>query len=1215
MALWEILPSTTNFLHNSVNLTNYYYPGGGGLYIEFPYCAPDNPEACASGTPAIPAEYTSNAHYVINNSTFAYNEAFMKHPIEYTYLLPQDLNHLAFGRGGGLSIYFSKIKDSTVVVDSCTFARNQAVWGGGVFVEFQDSSRNNSFIMSSSIVKGNDCKYNGSYSEASGGGGARFGYVFRNTILTNCKYNKILVLDCQFIGNKAYWGGGISFYAAREPSVLVNESTNLLNFTHCTWEQNLGRVGSALEVSVWNLPSEGAPVNPILTDCSFLYNRDLFLKPVGKLVGKGAVYVDSMPVFFNEWARFEGNKNSALVVVETMVDFLDNCVATFTNNSGRNGGAISLFGYAYIRVYENTQMNFVNNMASQYGGAIHSYTNGEQGLISFGSCFIQYRHPSVEPWKWSAQFYFEGNTAVYNGGNNSISAISLLPCLWGSYGPSEGKLWKNSITDIFCWGKNWIYVGRNCTDDISSAPAYFSQNVSVPIVEAIPGKPALIPLKMNDDHGNDVTNKMVLNAWSYSKDVMVANSSVYISDNTIEILGKPNSSATIAIHTMDPRTLYTELHVIVLPCPPGFIPRDRENLTNSCICAGTYSGIVVCHSAENRAYLQRGHWMGYYNKSKTDPDAVVVGMCAYTSSTMEEEYVPLPNKSSLLDSSLCAPIGRTGVLCGNCLQGYGPAVNSRYFRCVKCTPEHEKYNWAFYLVSKVIPITIFFFLVVTFQVSITSGPANAFIFFAQVLTTTFDIDGDGTTPLHNITSAASALQAIYTIPYDIWNLDFFEPVLPSYCLSSHIDTLGFIALTYVIAVYPLLLILLFYIVVSLYDCGVRPVLCLCRPIHRCFAKLRRKWNIQRSIIDAFATFLILSYTKLTVISVYLMTPELLFNNQGGTVAKVMYYNGNVDFLGKQHIFYFLLALTIMVFFVLLPPLLLLLYPLKATQRLAAWVGCNRLTIVQTGGRVQMFMDTFQGCYRDGTDGSRDCRFFAGIYFLLRTVLFTLYAYTGMWFRQYVVQQLVCTVGILLFSVIRPYKNNFYNNLDAVILGILAAINALSIYSSFQTAMNLPLSPSVFAVQYILIFLPLVYISAYIIWHTWNIKGKLIPCIAKLLITICSCLGSDMERRLRLNPVLGDDNSERTSLSSVDVDYLEFNRTVGECGRDREPNRYRPPPVRHASSVSSGEAAQHIVCGTETAGSDSETVSLIKDTGEGNSDAILKASGYGATGKN
>ena len=1067
-----------DFSYNHVEFGSY--SGGGGIQIEFPFCIPGDIH-CEYEVSVIPPEFTSNAKYVFSNSLFGFNEANMTHPIEYTLLVPQRTNHLGLGHGGGLSMYFSRVKNSSLILDNCTFSENIAPWGAGVFVEFQEMSWNNTFLMESSLITMNEC-YN--YRLKTGGGGMRLGYSFLTDQFSG--YNQIKLFNSTFIGNRAYWGGGVSFFTARESN--RSEATNMIEFTNCTWASNSGNVGSAIDLSVWYSQSEGSTVKTHFTNCSFAHNNDKYGPPVGKMVGMGTLYTDSVPVIFKNGVKFKNNSCSAVVVAEASVDFLYNCMANFTGNTGRNGGAISLFGSAYIRVHNLTKLYFVSNLASQYGGAIYSYAVGKHGLLSFGNCFIQHEDITLQPWNWTSEFYFENNTARNAlGGNNSISAVSLLPCLWGSDSPTQSV----SAKDIFCWGDKWKYVGRNCEDDVSSAPAYFNQSTTRQYVEVIPGKPTHMHLQVFDDRGNDATSRMVLTAWSRTNGTSLSGGYLYISDNNIELYGPPDSTAEIIAETIDPRVVNINITARLLPCPPGFFS-SGDGLTQ-CTCGGAYRGRVQCKGGEFTTYLQRGQWMGYSHK---DPE-VVVGMCAYTSSVMKEQYVLVPNDSSLLDSHLCAPTHRTGVLCGSCVPGYGPAVNSRYFDCVRCHEDQAKYHWVFYILSEFLPSTIFFFVVVIFQISVTQGPANAFVFFAQVITTTFDIDGDGMIPLHNITSASDTLETLYTIPYDIWNLNFFQDLFQGYCLSPHIDTLGIIALRYLVAVYPLLLIFIFYVFVTLYDRGVVPIVCLCRPLHRCFANLRRRWNLQHSIVDAFATFLVLSYTKLTVVSVYLITPVPLFDNQGNTVRKVMYYNGNVNFLSKEHVPYFVLAIVVLFIFVLIPPLLLLSYPLKVIEKISSCIGhCH----FQIGGRLQMFLDTFQGCYKDGTNGAKDCRYFAGLYFVLRTVLFTTYAYTGIWFRQYTVQQIVCTITILLFAIIRPYKNNFYNNLDAMIFGILAAINTLSIYNTFLTSLDLPLPPLPFAVQYILIFCPLIYMIGYISWLFWSAyKHKILPHVQETIM--------------------------------------------------------------------------------------------------------------------
>ena len=54
--------------------------------------------------------------------------------------------------------------------------------------------------------------------------------------------------------------------------------------------------------------------------------------------------------------------------------------------------------------------------------------------------------------------------------------------------------------------------------------------------------------------------------------------------------------------------------------------------------------------------------------------------------------------------------------------------------------------------------------------------------------------------------------------YGIWNLDFFRVVLPEVCLNF--PTLHILALDYLIAIYPMLLMGVAYIIVELLGRGV-----------------------------------------------------------------------------------------------------------------------------------------------------------------------------------------------------------------------------------------------------------------------------------------------------------------------------------------------------------------------------------------------------------
>jgi 4-amino-4-deoxy-L-arabinose transferase-like glycosyltransferase len=78
--------------------------------------------------------------------------------------------------------------------------------------------------------------------------------------------------------------------------------------------------------------------------------------------------------------------------------------------------------------------------------------------------------------------------------------------------------------------------------------------------------------------------------------------------------------------------------------------------------------------------------------------------------------------------------------------------------------------------------------------------------------------------------------------------------------------------------------------------------------------------------------------------------------------------------------------------------------------------------------LQTFVDAFQGHYKDGTEpGTRDCRWFAAVYFLGRIVI--LYIIFG------ITQDVLCytLVGISLLLILlvtvmlQPYKSTKVNN--------------------------------------------------------------------------------------------------------------------------------------------------------------------------------------------
>ena len=93
--------------------------------------------------------------------------------------------------------------------------------------------------------------------------------------------------------------------------------------------------------------------------------------------------------------------------------------------------------------------------------------------------------------------------------------------------------------------------------------------------------------------------------------------------------------------------------------------------------------------------------------------------------------------------------------------------------------------------------------------------------------------------------------------FGLWNLDIGRSLYPQMCLSQHISTLQAQFLEYYIA--------LFHLAILTFKCDdhdCRIMLCICKTLYSCLAHLRRTINVRNSLVDAFATFIILSMNKI-----------------------------------------------------------------------------------------------------------------------------------------------------------------------------------------------------------------------------------------------------------------------------------------------------------------------------------------------------------------
>ena len=452
-------------------------------------------------------------------------------------------------------------------------------------------------------------------------------------------------------------------------------------------------------------------------------------------------------------------------------------------------------------------------------------------------------------------------------------------------------------------------------------------------------------------------------------------------------------------------------------CPPW---KYRKENNSSCVCGRGIHDTVKCSEDSSTVLLLTCNCMSYSENG----DGLVMGACPFlcTNRFYTKIYIDT-NLSKLCDSDILQ--NRQGQLCGQCKDNHSPSPYSYQLKCADCS--HYKYNWLKYLMMAYAPLTVFFFVIIIFRVSALSASMNAFIFFCQIIScpaitslfSTFVYFSDKH-PVDrdiNIISMAEFLTAVF----GIWNLDFLRMVYKPFCLHPNMSIMQIMCLDYAVAVYPLLLILLTYMLFKLHDrCDV--VQSCFKPLLWLFAHFNHQWNASNSFIEAFATFIMLSYVKIINTSFDILRPVQVYNVTGQVVGLYTYYNGSLEYFGRNHLPYAVLAIFMFITFNLVPFLLLCLYPCRCFQ---SCLNCCRLN----SQVLRTFMDAFQGCYKFEP---YDCRYWAAFYMFLRIAALAIFAITQSGYFV-VVGGIVLIPVIVIYTIIRPYRETMYNVVDIVLL--------------------------------------------------------------------------------------------------------------------------------------------------------------------------------------
>ena len=1106
---------SNNPFWNEQHTTMY---GGSGLQIEFTYCLPSIYDSCAVNDNAT---CVSKTLYTVDNTKFFNNAAYHGN---FTVYKTTNLgyNNFAFGKGGGFSIIFKgNSTNNSFYFHNVTLQGNRAKFGGGFYVALLDLSSSNIILISDSHILENANKEfkTEKWDTDGAGGGGKVLFSTGGESSLNC--NNVTIQNSVFSKNIGIAGGGLSIEASLNSRSRFNE----VFIKNLTFTQNYANLGSAAYFSQsFQSSCQQACLSVHINGAKFNNNMPVCAKHQAQLFTSlpcsGTLYSSNIPLNItcpsspNVPITFTNNVGSALELHASYVEVQSESSIEFSNNTSKYGGAIALYDCSYILFKNNTTFTFSNNTATENGGAIYSdtCTSNNQPTTLSSSCFLQYYSSTKHPDDWDSTFHFTNNILKPDDQNttnmsqsSSIYATNAIPCWW----PKENHPWSVDDKDLnttFCW-KTFFYHPSHCDDNVKSAPAYLQvkEKHSSPYMVK-PGDQFLLPVEVWDGTGDKVEDidlrvcivepDKASFSQSKRKQCKTVNDKKVVLYHCRGNISRVyyNESVQLTVETLGPASLQVQLTVSFKECKwPFYLSYDSSqcgqcSLDENLFCCSSSIKCDTCDSTcglselvQKENYVKEKNWQCISYDSSTSKE--VTGQCPY--------FYYNYTCSSNFDSNNIAKCAshRTGALCGMCIDNYGIPLNSLYLECVDCLNDDLIMGWLKFILLEIVPITIMVTLILIFNMKISNGSINGYIFYCQIIT--INIPGwyypawISNLWFHQSSQANLNYEELYelsgtTLPFSVWNLNFLTaiPVPPAqFSVTCHANALTAITVWYVVAAYPLVLLVLLYIWLKMYNEGYRCFVFITRPIHQRLARFWRMFDIEPALTDSIAVVYIICFTQFVSTSFKLLHSTALYQTKGMKHYRTsFYYNGVMKYFGWPHAIPGMFAIILLLTLVILPTIWLLLYQFQYTQRLLNYFNMRR-------EGVSVLYDVFTGSFRSGFNKTKDFRYFAGCYFFLRVIIISIFfvPYSDYLILPYLqIASTVIAAGILMIA--RPYTDNIHNLTNFLLFLLLALISALTFLPPFKRTLM-----AIIVVMY----MPLPFVIGYFFHWVWKKIGSAI----------------------------------------------------------------------------------------------------------------------------
>ena len=868
-------------------------------------------------------------------------------------------------------------------------------------------------------------------------------------------HDLLRVYNTSFIRNRAEIGGAVYFYVTPQ-----NVSDYSIVFDNVTFGGNSATMGTVIQAETRpatfiqsnyniklldiqafdNVPPEDAE-NTVLSESSgaFVFNNIFNVTLSGRSHTHGSVISSNTPGGF-------------LVVGGNL--FLQGKVL-FYNNTAQRGGAISLYDFSLLFIFEGSRITFSHNSAVQVGGAIHA---DSPGTGTSPTCTFQVIGPSrvynVRDFdQLDLSIEFINNTAV--DGGNSLYVTPLYRCaslpessmIDVSIIANTSRLYNQLFSFTATVTNNLTEMTslpeRICLCDNASHMTSQCRTTATPIV-VYPGQQFMVEVFPVDLNYNPVSSILFVDLRSQAHRLGQGQSSSQLRGGEctaidLNVFGPGGSRTSLILHAQNGASLL-KIDVIIKECPPGFLMVEQDN-SAACVCDPFIESLErTCNLTTFTVNREQGEWLAFHVKENFSDLVYVrtcpIGFCNRTISSVD----------LTVHDHLCMK-GRTGVLCGACKENRSVVFGSP--ACMECS-NYWLFTILLYAVAGIILVVFLFF----FNFTVAQGSINGIsvIFYANLVS------------LNSNTLFTFTNRRFLFIWISLLNLELGFPL----CFYHGMTEAAKAGLQCIFPVY-LLLIAVGIIILSQKS--------------RVIAKLTSSHGIQ-----VLATLIYLCFSKMLRYVIDIFTYATL---RGKTVTvPIWLFDGNIEYFTGLHVIIAIVPAIVTLIFIVIYTMMVIFIK----------------QIEQCTSKLKPLLDAYGAPFRD------QFRFWFGLRLLVLAVMCITYALLGTDdpVLSVIIQQIFLVLFMVFQAFVRPFRNQLMNALDLFFMLDLffLLLYTVKLFDATEEQ-QIAVVNSLVGVAFILFVLLLVYH----VYRFPRIYAKLHPHVRKFKSLHWSDITSACQRRL------------------------------------------------------------------------------------------------------